>query len=173
MGVTSLFLSKVKDIGTAVKDSFTGAGDAVTGIIDSAKGQIPPEYQGKIELMKLEVMSEVKKLEMNTEVKLTELSATAQKQVYDFAIQYEGTAAQVPKWILVMRSIIRPVVTICMFFSLMFFIGFDVRQAWEGNYDNLIMTVLPQAYWVILGIILGFWFGGKAAENVTDKIKAK
>lgn len=161
----------IKDSGEGVKSAFTGIGDGIGGIIDSAKGQIPPEYQGEIEKLKVQLSGELKKAEIETGIKVQEIMAEAQRSIYDFSLKYEGTADQVPKWILVLRSIIRPVITICMFFSLMFFIGFDIKQAWGGNTSQLIMTVLPQAYWVILGIILGFWFGGKAGENIADKLK--
>ena len=161
----------VKDAGDGVKSAFSGIGDGIGGIIDSAKGQIPPEYQGQIEKLEIEIRGELKKAELETGIKVTEIMAEAQQSVYDFALKYEGTAEQVPRWILVLRSIIRPVITICMFISLMFFMGYDIKQAWSGELDQMIMTVLPQAYWVILGIILGFWFGGKAGENIADKLK--
>jgi hypothetical protein len=161
----------VKDAGEGVKSAFGGIGEGVGRIINSAKGQIPPEYQGKIEMLEIEIQGELKKAEIETGIRVKELMADAQQSVYDFALQYEGTAAQVPKWILVLRSVIRPVITICMFFSLMFFMGLDIKQIWSGEVDKLIMSSLPQAYWVILGIILGFWFGGKAGENIADKLK--
>lgn len=113
---------------------------------------------------------EAKKIILDAKHEAQKLELKAQKDLYDFSIQYEGSAAQVPKWILVLRSIIRPVITICIFFSLMIFLGLDIYQIVQGNYDNLIMAILPQAYWVILGIILGFWFGGKAGENIVEKI---
>lgn len=161
----------IKDSGDGVKSAFNGIGDGVGKIINSAKGQIPPEYQGQIEKLQVQLEGELKKAEIETGIKVQEIMAEAQQSVYDFSLQYEGTAAQVPKWILVLRSIIRPVITICMFFSLMFFIGFDIKQAWSGGTEELIMTKLPQAYYVILGIVLGFWFGGRASENLADKLK--
>lgn len=161
----------VKDAGSGVKSAFNGIGDGVGGIIDSAKGQIPPEYQGEIEKLKVQLEGELKKAEIETGIKVQEIMADAQQSIYDFSLKYEGTADQVPKWVLVLRSVIRPVITICMFFSLMFFIGFDIKQIWDGKADKLIMTILPQAYYVILGIILGFWFGGRVGENITEKLK--
>lgn len=161
----------IKDSGDGVKSAFNGIGDGVGKIINSAKGQVPPDLVGEIERLEVQLTGELKKAEIETGIKVQEIMAQAQQSIYDFSLKYEGTADQVPKWILVLRSIIRPVITICMFFSLMFFIGFDIKQAWSGNTDHLLMTVLPQAYWVILGIILGFWFGGKAGENIADKLK--
>lgn len=168
----NIFATAADKIGAGIKDSFEGAGNGVSKIIDSAKGQIPAEYVGEIEKIKAQAQGEIKTLQIQTTMKVEELKAEAQKTLYDFTLQYEGTASQVPAWVLIMRSIIRPVITICMFFSLMFFIGFDIYGIWTGS-DKLILTELPQAYYVILGIILGFWFGGKAGENIADKIKKK
>lgn len=160
----------VEDAGTGIKSAFSGIGDGVSNIINSAKGQLPPEAQGQIALMEIELQGKIKEAEIAADLKVKEILAQAQSEVYQFALKYEGTADQVPKWILVLRSLIRPVVTIAMFFSLLFFMGFDIQKAMSGE-DMILLNLLPSQYWVILSIIIGFWFGGKAAENVVDKLK--
>jgi hypothetical protein len=161
----------IEDAGTGVKTAFTGIGAGVGQIINSAKGQVPPELQGQLSLLETEVQGQIKQAEIATSIKVQEILAEAQREVYAFALKYEGTAEQVPRWILTLRSLIRPIVTICMFFSLLFFMGYDIQKIMTGK-EMIILSALPQPYWVILGIIVGFWFGGKAGENMIDKIKA-
>jgi hypothetical protein len=160
----------VEDAGTGIKSAFTGIGEGVGNIINSAKGQIPPEYQGKINLLETELQGKLKEAEIATSLKVQEIMAQAQTEVYQFALKYEGTADQVPKWILMLRSLIRPVLTIAMFFSLLFFMGYDIQKIMTGG-EMVVLSALPSQYWVILAIIIGFWFGGKAGENIVDKLK--
>jgi len=110
---------------------------------------------------------EAKKMMFEAEQGAKRLEIESQKNIHDFAIQYEGSANQVPKGILILRSLIRPVITVCMFFSLMFFIGSDIfiKTTW--------LKELPKQYWTILYIVMGFWFGGKIGENIAEKIKNK
>ena len=174
MGLIGSIFDKAKDIGEGIKNAFTGAGDGIATVINSAKGQIPPEYVGEIAKIEATVSGELHKLEIETEVKMAQLAAEAQKQLYDFSLQYEGTATQVPKWILVLRSIIRPVLTIIMFTAYMIFVGIDLWNIAKGTADyEMIQVLLPNGYWVIFGLIIGFWFGGRAGENIADKLKNK
>ena len=162
----------VKDAGDGVNSAFTGIGSGISNIINSSKGQIPPELQGQLLLMEAEIDGKLKQAEIDVQIKVKEIMVGAQQSVYDFALQYEGRADQVPKWILVMRSLIRPIVTMVMFFSLLFFIGYDVQNIIAGE-EMSILSALPQPYWVILGIVVGFWFGGKAGENIVAKLKER
>ncbi|MCP4320450.1 MAG: hypothetical protein GY787_01045 [Alteromonadales bacterium] len=112
-----------------------------------------------------------KKLE--AKLALKELELNQEKSIRDFAIQYEGDASQVPKWILCLRSVIRPVITICLFFSFMIFIGYDIYAILTGKGTEFIIAKLPNAYWAIFGIVLSFWFGERATNNIVDRIKNK
>jgi hypothetical protein len=163
MGILSAF----RDAGAGIKDAFTGIGNGVSSIIDSSKGQIPPELQG--ELKKLE--TELKSKAMDVEIQILELGQEAQKTLYDSMIKYEGSAEQVPKWILVLRSLIRPVLTIAFSFSFIFFMAADIANKGVEEYSPY-LTSLPNEYWWMLGIVLTFWFGGKIGENVIDKLRS-
>lgn len=155
-----------KDAGDGVNAAFTGLGDGIGNIINSAKGQIPPEYQGQIEKLKVELDGVIKKAEIETGIKIRSIMAEAQKSLYDFSLQYEGTAEQVPKGIVIFRSLIRPVTTTLMVGSFLFFLGSDILKG-----ELYYMNNLPPEYWWMLGIVLGFWFGGKMGENIVDKLK--
>lgn len=170
MGWFDIF-GKAKEIGSGVKDITDGIGQNTSLIISTIKDKVPPAMRGEITKLELQLQADSLKFQKEAELKIQELMQSGQKQVYDFALQYEGNASQVPKWILVLRSVIRPIITIIMFLSLMFFMGYDIKQAWSGEMDTLIMASLPQAYYVILGIVLGFWFGGKAGENIVDRLR--
>lgn len=110
---------------------------------------------------------EAQKIMMDAELEAKKLEIESAGKIRDFAIQYEGSATQVPKGILILRSIIRPVISICMFFSLMFFIGSDIIIKTDWLHE------LPPQYWTLLNIVMGFWFGGKMIENTVDKLGAK
>jgi hypothetical protein len=166
MGIGAAIIAKAKEVGEGISTAFTGAGDGISSVIDSAKGQIPPEYQGEIEKIRATATAELKKLEINTDVRMTELAAEAQKTVYDFTLQYEGRADQVPGWILILRTLIRPSVTIIMVASMVFFMGSDIFSGTDW------MNGVPAEYWWMLGIVLTFWFGGKAVENSIDRLRS-
>lgn len=161
-------------IGKGIRDIFTGAGDSVSKIITTAKDRVPPELRGEIERLSVEIMGEMAKQENDLDFKIDQLFLENQKDLRDFVLKYEGTADQVPKWILVLRSIIRPLVTIIMFAAYMLFVGMDVYNLWKHTPDyNMIQGLLPNGFWIIFGLIIGFWFGGKAGENIADKLKKK
>ena len=147
-----------KSLGSGIKDAFTGVGDGVSEIIDSAKGQVPPE----IEL-------ELKKLQTELATKGMELEIETKKALYETMIQYEGSAEQVPKAILILRSLIRPVITIAFFFSFLYFTFSDILNAGKEEYVSWLNS-LPDQYWWMFGIVLGFWFGSKSIENAIDKL---
>jgi hypothetical protein len=149
--------SAVKDAGEGVETALSG----VSGIINSAKGQNP-----ELDILLVQVESEIKKAEIEAVFKMQQVLSEAQKATYDFALKYEGTADQVPKWLLVFRSLIRPITTTLMVGSLLFFMGKDIATG-----ELVYMTTLPTQYWWVLSIVLGFWFGGKIGENIADKLK--
>ncbi len=167
-------------IGRGVKDIFTGAGDGISKVVNTAKGQVPPEMQGQLKILEAELRGELAKAEAQMQEKMAELALQGQKEIHDFALKYEGTAAQVPKWLLVVRSLIRPLITLVYFGILCVFMVMDaatiMRMSRLGEKiadTDLIMVLLPTAFWTILGIILAFWFGGKAVENTVDRLKNK
>jgi len=161
-------------IGKGIKDIFDGAGDNISKVMTVAKDRVPPELRGEIERLSVEVMAELAKQENEIDLKIETLLVENQKDLRDFVLKYEGTAEQVPKWILVLRSIIRPLVTIIMFSAYMLFVGMDVYNLWKHTPDyNMILILLPNGFWIIFGLIIGFWFGGKSGENIAEKLKKK
>lgn len=161
---------KFKDAGEGISEAFTGAGKGISNVINSAKGQIPPELEGEILKIEATAKAELEKLRANSEYQFANLAAEAQRELMGFTLQYEGTASQVPKWVLVLRSVIRPMITILMFASFLFFLFSDIFNAGTSEYQ-LWLIRLPVAYWVLLNIVVGFWFGGKIGENITDKLQ--
>lgn len=137
-------------------------------IKDLFKGGIEGVFGGADKIIDSFVEDPNKKTE--AKLKLKELQNQSTKDLYEFSLNYEGKASEVPKWILALRSLIRPVVTICLFFSLIFFIGYDIVQIFKGS-TEFILSKLPSQYWIVLNIVLAFWFGGKIGENIIDKIK--
>jgi len=148
-------------IGKTVADVTDKATNGVANIITVAKGDIPPEAKGEIEKLKVQIGGDIEKLVQNSV-----------EQARDFAIKYEGSADQVPKWLLLVRSLIRPLVTILTFGWFFTFLSIVLYRVLHGMPDaTQLLYDLPQGFWWILGIILTFWFGGKVGERVVEKIK--
>jgi hypothetical protein len=150
-------------IGKTVADVTEKATTGVADIITVAKGDIPPEAKGEIEKLKVQISGDIEKLVQNSV-----------NEARDFALQYEGTAAQVPKWLLLVRSLIRPTVTVLTFgwfFSILCIDMFHIAKQ-TADY-TLLLDNIPQGFWWILGIILTFWFGGKVGERVAEKVRQK
>ncbi len=78
-----------------------------------------------------------------------------------FILDYEGRATEVPKFVLLMRSLIRPVFT--WLFGL-------IGAAWVvGQALGVIQKNMPQALAVWVGIVMSFWFGGRFFEKIKGK----
>lgn len=148
-------------IGKTVAEVTDKATSGVAEIITVAKGDIPPEAKGEIEKLKVQLSGDIEKLLIDAEQKSR-----------DFYLQYEGTATQVPKWILVLRSIIRPAITILTFIEFYLILSVDIWNVFRHTPDyELFLKQLPEGFWVIFGLIIGFWFSGKAVEHAVEKIR--
>ena len=149
-------------IGKGVADVTEKVTSGVANIITVAKGDLTPEAKGEIEKLKVTIAGDLDKLVQNSV-----------QEARNFAIQYEGSAEQIPKWLLVVRSLIRPTVTILTFGWFMAILTVDLwNLATRVEGYEMLLTQLPQGFWWILGIILTFWFGGKAVERITEKMGA-
>lgn len=139
-------------------------GTATEKIISNAKGEVSSSDKAKIEKLQLEIG-----------LKLAELSNDGMNDLRSFFLKYEGTADQIPRWLLITRSIIRPAFSLFFFLQLMVFTSIDVfRFLVDGiEFDSWILANMPQAWWWLAGIVLTFWFGGKIGENIVEKIKEK
>lgn len=104
------------------------------------------------------VMDVVKRIwpEPMTEEKEAEVQGSLEGTFRNFVIQYEGAAKDIPKSILYLRSLIRPVFTIMI--GYIDFIYFSVvAGAWTPEKIALLKAINM--------IVLFFWFGERAVTN--------
>lgn len=74
----------------------------------------------------------------------------------EFILQYEGAAKDVPKPVILFRSLIRPIFTIAVgYFDYIFFTG--NTTSWAPEAIGLLKAVNV--------IVLAFWFGERAVKN--------
>ena len=153
-------LLDILNIGKAAADTAESVTNGVANIVRTAKGDLTPEDK-----------AEIQKLRIDTNLKMSQMLVDSEQQLKEFVLKYEGTAEQVPKWILVLRSIIRPLITILTFGWFFVFLNIVMVRVLKGVPNAItLLQDIPQAFWWILGIILGFWFGGKAGERIAEKI---
>ena len=147
-------------IGKGVAEVTEKVTGGVANIITVAKGDLTPEAKGEIEKLKVTIAGDLEKIVQGSI-----------QEAREFAIKYEGSAEQIPKWLLVVRSIIRPLITLMTFGWFMAILSIDLVNIAKRVEDyRMLLLDLPQGFWWILGIILTFWFGGKAVERITEKI---
>ncbi len=175
MGILSFF-----GLGDKVAKVVDSVGDNTVNLVSAFKGDIPPKLKAQLQQLEVKINGDLENNRMKLKGQLAELMTESQKQVYDFALKYEGTAEQVPRWVMIMRSMIRPVITIFYFIWLMVFMTVDLIKIIELSKlgtaltaDALVLTMLPTAFWAVLGIILGFWFGGRAGEGLVAQLNKK
>ena len=85
----------------------------------------------------------------------------------DFVVKYEGAAKEVPKLIVYLRALIRPVFTIMIgYIDWLFFIG-TVGVVWSPEKVELLKYINI--------IVLFFWFGEKAVvrSGIVEKLAGK
>jgi hypothetical protein len=95
--------------------------------------------------------AEMKNLEIKAEATAKELMLSEKSGFRDFVLEYEGRAADMPKFIQILRASVRPVLT--YFFA--------VTTLWLVWKSSEIPTMLYQMDLVMLG----FWFGERAIRN--------
>jgi len=151
-------------IGKDIKDSADGISGGIERVIGIAKGVLPAEQQ-----------VEVEKIQADVEVKLAGIRAQSESVLRDFIIKYEGSADQIPKWLLAWRSVIRPAFTTFFFLQLMVLVGIDVFNvlAHQMPFTEGLLTNMPSAWWWMVGIVLTFWFGGHGIERAVEKLNGK
>jgi hypothetical protein len=156
------FLTGLASGGAASVASITDSvGKGATDIIAAAKGQLTPEDQAKIDALKVQ-----------TSQAIATAMAGQTKAAQDFAIAYEGNATQVPKWVLIMRSIIRPAFTLFFFIILVSAVLVDFLAVLRTKeYAWNLLTSLPDAFWWIFGIVVAFWFGDRTVSSVLETWK--
>jgi hypothetical protein len=110
--------------------------------------------------MEYELM--LRNLEAELQLRLREEMRKPESEFRKFIVEYEGKASEQPAFIRILRSSIRPLVTywsLVILTALMF--GWVDSNALAGNLKNM-----PREIWWIFLAIFGFWFGGRAAQQV-------
>jgi len=99
------------------------------------------------------------KLQFNRE--LIDMMLRERDMMQKFILEYEGTATQVPRFVLLMRSLIRP------FFTWLFGL---IGAGWAIGYGiGWIAKPIPQELAVWISLVMGFWFGGRIYEKKINK----
>lgn len=99
------------------------------------------------------------KLQFNKE--FIQLMIQERELMQKFILEYEGTATQVPKFVLIMRSLIRPLFT--WLFGL-------IGAGWAIAYGfGFTAKPIPQELAVWISLVMGFWFGGRIYEKKINK----
>ncbi len=109
------------------------------------------------------VPDKVKAEKIKNQFKTTflELAIRENESLRNFFLQYEGRADQVPRFILMMRALIRP------FFTWLFGL---LGAFWViGQAFGFINKEMPAALGMWVSIVLGFWFGSRWYEKLKGK----
>jgi hypothetical protein len=110
--------------------------------------------------MEYELM--MRNLEAELQIRLREEMRKPESTFRKFILDFEGKASEQPTFIRIMRSSVRPFVTywsLVILTALMF--GWVNSSELAANLQNI-----PREIWWIFLAIFGFWFGGRAAQQV-------
>lgn len=95
-------------------------------------------------------------LKQNMEMFIAKEARTESSAFREFIVQYEGAAKDVPKVVVVLRSLIRPIFTILVgYLDALFFMG--ETTSWQPEAIAMLKTINI--------IVLAFWFGERALKN--------
>jgi hypothetical protein len=103
-------------------------------------------------------------LKQNMEMFVAKEARTESSAFRDFVVQYEGAAKDVPRLIVILRSLIRPVFTILVgWLDYIYFTG----HGFTPEQGDLLKAVNV--------IVLFFWFGERAVTNsgIVEKLLAR
>lgn len=116
----------------------------------------------KVTIKKMEYDLMIRNLEAELQLRLREEMRKPESEFRKFIVEYEGRASEQPAFIRILRSSIRPLVTywsLIILTALMF--GWVNSNELAANLKNV-----PREIWWIFLAIFGFWFGGRAAQQV-------
>lgn len=160
-GITDFFSGLAQGGASGIAQVTEKATKGVTDIIAVSKGTLTPEAQAALETLKVTLSKDI-----------GAMMAAQTKAAQDFAINYEGSATQVPKWVVVMRNTIRPSMTWFLFLVVMIAVGLDfARIIQTGDAAWRLLSSLPSPFWWIFGVVITFWFGDRAASSVIESWK--
>jgi len=94
-------------------------------------------------------------------LKLLEYSLQERDLMQKFFLEYEGRATEIPRWVLILRALIRPLFTYLYgILGGLWIIGYMTR---------LINEPPPEALVIWNGIVMTFWFGSRYYEKKINK----
>ncbi|TVZ38078.1 holin (3TMs family) [Alteromonadaceae bacterium 2753L.S.0a.02] len=118
----------------------------------------------ELEEKQLDAMRDIAEIEFQKYV--LENSLQIDKDFRDFITEYEGAAENVHPYVQILRSIIRPIITLWavgIISYLMFANPVLIKQVASN------MELIPDKLWDIFFIVFAFWFGGRAVQHIIDK----
>lgn len=128
-------------------------------VVDAAAGVAGKALENRGEKI------ETEQIAVEIKGKLLDVILTEDAQLRNFMLEYEGRAVDQAPWVRAFRALIRPVVTVVTF--VMIFLSFI--GSWRGW--DISLVGLPSQFWWIAGLVVGFWFGGRAGEHMIEKIQ--
>lgn len=142
----------------------------VTSVIKPVVDKI---FEWKSQQDKMEISRqdfELKKIELEQSIKnkILDEIGKSESELRKFALAYEGEAKDMPRFIQILRSSVRPVVTYWSIGLLTYIIVSKKAQV-DAIAQNL-QSIPDQLWWIFLAIF-GFWFGGRAAMQYIEKKK--
>ena len=120
------------------------------------------EGKTTVTIKKMEYELMMQHLEAELQIRLREEMRKPESAFRKFILEFEGKASEQPVFIRIMRSSVRPFVTywsLVILTALMF--GWVNSSELATNLQNI-----PREIWWIFLAIFGFWFGGRAAQQV-------
>ncbi|WP_028973289.1 hypothetical protein [Spirochaeta cellobiosiphila] len=141
-------------VGKTIKDGAEGIGSATEQIIYAGKGKLPPEEQVKIEQIKSQA-----------EGQMWETISKMSNSFQNFTLKYEGEAKDLPRPILLARSLVRPLFTYLVLGQVGIIFGLDFWRYMKGTGAFELVKGMPSEWWVMVWIVIGFYFGERAVTN--------
>ena len=125
------------------------------------------EGKTKVTIKKMDYELMMKNLEAELQIRLQEEMHKPESEFRKFILDFEGRASEQPAFIRSLRSSVRPVVTywsLVILTALMF--GWVDSSKLAAN-----LKMIPGEIWWIFLAIFGFWFGGRAVQQVAETWK--
>lgn len=139
----------------------------VKSIFDYKSSKIQAELQERgidLKEKELEVMMQI------TEIKFKEYvlqnSLEIDRDFRNFIVEYEGAAKDVDPKVQILRSIIRPIISLWAVGMISYLMFADPEHITNVAKN---MELIPDKLWDIFFIVFAFWFGGRAVQHIIDK----
>jgi holin (3TMs family) len=125
------------------------------------------EGQDKMEISRQEFELMKSKLDADIQVRLAEELRKPDSEFRDFMLSYEGKSEDQTPFMRSLRSSVRPVITywaLVIITIIMF--GWVSGEILQKN-----LGAVPKELWEIFLAIFGFWFGGRAIQQIAESWK--